>query len=103
MFKHYYLLENYIFNYSNHLENNTYNLINTIKYSSVYFKNINNYIYDKILGIYEMFINIIENKYSSISPEEYKRHKSFINKKDKDDDDFDLDLKEKEDFVYNTM
>ena len=102
MFKHYYLLENYIFNYSNHLENNTYNLINTIKYSSVYFKNINNYIYDKILGIYEMFIKIIENKYSRISTEEYKRYKSFINKRrlnkrnldnknDKDDDDNDED------------
>ena len=68
MFHHYYKLEKFIFNFSNNLINDTYDLIRTIKKSSDYLNNINNFLYDKILGINEMFIKIIENKYSRISP-----------------------------------
>ena len=75
MFKSYYILENFVYNYSNNLKNDTYDLINTIKKSSNYLLNINNYIYDKIIAFYDVFLKLIENKYSSISNEEYQKYK----------------------------
>ena len=70
LFKHYYTIENYIYNLSNYLVNNTYELIETIKKSSDYLQNVNDYSYDKILGIHDLFIKLIENKYTYISSDE---------------------------------
>ena len=74
MFKKYYILENFVFNFSSNLQKETYELITNIKKSSKYLLNINNYIYDKILGFYDLFIKLIDNKYSSISSEEYRNY-----------------------------
>ena len=81
LFKHYYTIENYIYNISNYLVNNTYELIETIKKSSDYLQNINDYSYDKILGIYDLFIKLIENKYTYISSEEQKNDNNYLKKK----------------------
>ena len=75
----YYELENYIFNFSLYLINNTYDLIETIKESSDYWRDVNNYIYDKTLGIYEMLVTIIQNKYTRITNEEKKNYYNDIN------------------------
>ena len=77
MFKHYYILENYIFNFSNYLKNNTYDLITSIKSSSDYLQDMNAFIYDKILGIHDMLFNLIENKYSRISAEETENYNKY--------------------------
>ena len=81
LFKHYYTIENYIYNLSNYLVNNTYELIETIKKSSDYLQNVNDYSYDKILGIHDLFIKLIENKYTYISSEELKNYNNYLQKK----------------------
>jgi hypothetical protein len=81
LFKHYYTIENYIYNLSNYLVNNTYELIETIKKSSDYLQNVNDYSYDKILGIHDLFIKLIENKYTYISSEELKNYNNYLKKK----------------------
>ena len=48
MLKHYYKIENYVNNITKYLVNDTYLLLNTIKNSSDYFQEINDYTYDKM-------------------------------------------------------
>ena len=86
MFKNYYILERYIFNFSNNIKNETYNLIKSIKKTSDYLQNINNYIYDKIIAIYDIFMKLIESKYSSITKDEFENHKRKLEKKYIEDD-----------------
>ena len=81
MLNHYYILENYIFNFSNYLMNYTYDLIESIKSSSDYLQDINDFTYDKILGMHDLFINLIENKYSRISYEELESYNKYIQKR----------------------
>ena len=81
MFNHYYILENYVFNFSNYLMNYTYDLISSVKTSSDYLQDINDFTYDKILGMNDMFINLIENKYSHISDEELESYNKYIQKR----------------------
>ena len=104
MLKQYYTLENYIFNYSNNLNDNIYDLIEKIKKSSSFFQNINCYIYDKILTLNDILTKIIENKYTKISPEERESYLGYLRKKhlsrknnkdekdDDDEDDYDKDF-----------
>ena len=93
MFSNYYIIEKYIFNFSEKLKNETYNLIKSIKKTSEYLQNIDNYIYDKIIGIYDILFKLIENKYSSVSSEEYKNYKRKLENRfrkiDEEDEDED--------------
>ena len=105
LLKHYYKIENYINNITKYLINDTYLLLNTIKNVSDYFQEINDYTYDKILGFYDIFITLIENKYSHISEKEIKEYNKYIEqfmrrrieeKKEEEDDEYEtneIDLK----------
>ena len=79
MFFHYDKLEKYVYNFSNYLNNTNYDLINSIKQSSNFLQNIIDFTYDKILIIHNMFIKIIENKYTSITSEEFNNFQSYKN------------------------
>ena len=81
MFYHYDKLEKYVHNFSNYLNKSNFDLIDTIKNSSNYLQNIIDFTYDKILIIHDTFIKIIENRYSSITFDEYNNYKKYANKR----------------------
>ena len=75
-------LENYIINYTNNLHDSLNDLNLKLIKTSDYLYSVNNIGYEKIVGYYNMFNEIIESKYRLIENEE---------EDDKDDDDGDIE------------